>query len=101
MTFPSLRLARPWLVLGLALWAFGVARAAEVTPLSDGWRFVRADVPGAEAATFDDSGWATVSTPHTYNAADSGIGGARARGEPEGAYYRGPAWYRLSLDHQP
>lgn len=101
MTILSFRFPRPALVLGLALWAFGVAQAAEVTPLKDGWRFVRADAPGAEASVFDDSGWTTVSTPHTYNAADSGIGGAKARGEPEGAYYRGPAWYRLSLDHQP
>jgi hypothetical protein len=60
-----------------------------------------ADAPGAQAAAFDDKAWTTVSTPHTYNIADSGIGGAKARGEPEGVYYRGPAWYRLSLDHKP
>ena len=101
MKSPSFRLLRPCLALGLAVLAFGAAQAAEVTPLRDGWRFVRTDAPGAEAAAFDDSSWVSVSTPHTYNVADSGIGGAKARGEPEGVYYRGPAWYRLSLDHTP
>ncbi len=97
MTILSLRNG---LLAGIALCAFG-AQAAEVTPLRDGWRFVRADASGAEAVAFDDKAWSTVSTPHTYNIADSGVGGTKARGEPEGVYYRGPAWYRLSLDHAP
>jgi beta-galactosidase len=92
---------RAGLLAGLAVLAFSAAQAAEVKPLSDGWRFARSDVAGAEAVAFDDKGWTTVSTPHTYNIADSGIGGAKARGEPEGVYYRGPAWYRLALDHAP
>lgn len=92
---------RAGLLAGLAVLAFSAAQAAEVKPLSDGWRFVRSDAPGAEAVAFDDKGWTPVSTPHTYNIADSGIGGAKARGEPEGVYYRGPAWYRLAVDHAP
>src|SRR5947209_3131300 len=40
------------------------------------WRFIRAaqpdeDIPGFEAPTFDDSKWAMVSTPHTFNDTDS------------------------------
>jgi beta-galactosidase len=35
------------------------------------WKFIKQDVPGAEAPGFDDSGWVTVSTPHTYNDVDS------------------------------
>lgn len=90
------------LALTVSLWAMASgALAAEVTPLSDGWRFVRQDVEGAQAPRYDDAGWEAVSTPHTYNIADSGIGGAKARGEPEGVYYRGPAWYRLTLDQAP
>jgi len=100
MSTLSFQLSRIGLALGLAVWALG-AQAAEVTQLRDGWRFVRADAPGAQAPAFDDTRWTSVSTPHTYNVADSGIGGAKARGEPEGVYYRGPAWYRLSLDHAP
>lgn len=100
MSTLSFQLSRIGLALGLAVWALG-AQAAEVTQLRDGWRFVRADASGAQAPAFDDTRWTSVSTPHTYNVADSGIGGAKARGEPEGVYYRGPAWYRLSLDHAP
>jgi len=91
------------LVLGLMIVVSltPAARAAEETPLATGWRFIKQDVSGAEASGFDDSAWTEVRVPHTYNAGDSGIGGARARGEPEGEYYRGPAWYRLDLQADP
>lgn len=74
---------------------------AQEVQLAQGWRFVKEDVTGAQAPGFDDARWARVAVPHTYNAEDSGIGGAKARGEPEGVYYRGPAWYRRKLDHKP
>lgn len=77
------------------------AIAQETVPLANGWRFAKDDARGAERAGFDDARWSQVSVPHTYNAEDSGIGGTKARGEPEGVYYRGPAWYRLKLDHRP
>jgi beta-galactosidase len=35
------------------------------------WKFVRDDVLGAEAPSFDDSAWTTVGTPHTFNDVDS------------------------------
>ncbi|MFF9780438.1 glycoside hydrolase family 2 TIM barrel-domain containing protein [Streptomyces sp. NPDC013978] len=54
--------------------------------LNDGWRFIRADVTGAQASGFDDSGWTSVTTPHTWNAADGADGG--------GNYHRGVGWYR-------
>lgn len=99
----SPRALRNRLIIGGAIWAMaaGAALSAEETALVEGWRFVREDVQGAQAPRFDDGAWSSVVVPHTYNAADSGIGGAKARGEPEGVYYRGPAWYRLSLDHAP
>ncbi|MGF7148000.1 beta-galactosidase [Sphingomonas zeicaulis] len=78
----------------------GLAVARDI-PLATGWRFVKQDAPGAERPDFNDQGWTRVTVPHTYNAEDSGIGGSKARGEPEGAYYRGPAWYRLTIDHKP
>ena len=59
-----------------------------VIPVTDGWKFVRADVNGAEAVAFDDSKWSQVTLPHTWNDKDI-IGG--------GNYYRGPAWYRIKL----
>ncbi|MFE0458316.1 glycoside hydrolase family 2 TIM barrel-domain containing protein [Kitasatospora sp. NPDC058965] len=54
--------------------------------LNPGWRFVKSDVSGAQATGFDDSGWQTVSTPHTWNAVDGADGGNN--------YYRGVGWYR-------
>lgn len=59
-----------------------------VTAISDGWRFNKADTNGAEAAGFDDSSWTVVSLPHTWNDKDTLSGGD---------YYRGPGWYRLKL----
>ncbi len=57
-------------------------------PVNDGWKFVRADVNGAEAVAFDDSKWSQVTVPHTWNDQDTLKGGN---------YYRGPGWYRIKL----
>jgi beta-galactosidase len=78
-------LALLWLLLGTP----AQAGTRSTTPLDGPWRFQRADVAGAEAPDFDDTGWSTVSLPHTYNGVD---------GEAGGAYYRGPAWYRRLLE---
>jgi beta-galactosidase len=80
---------------GLPLAGAGGTGANEPAPvrttslLSEGWRFLRADAAGAEAAAFDDATWASVTVPHTYNASDGQDGG--------GDYYRGVAWYRRTL----
>lgn len=57
--------------------------------LNAGWRFVKGDVSGAQAPGFDDSAWAAVNTPHTWNATDGSDGGNN--------YYRGVGWYRRHL----
>ena len=57
-------------------------------PVTDGWRFIRADVNGAEAISFDDSKWSEITLPHTWNDQDTLKGGN---------YYRGPGWYRIKL----
>jgi beta-galactosidase len=80
------------IAFALMLWLPAMCVQAVVrtsTPLDDGWRFQRAEVAGAQAAAFDDSAWAAVALPHTYNTPD---------GEAGGPYYRGPAWYRRTLD---
>ncbi|MEG3181133.1 glycoside hydrolase family 2 protein [Sphingomonas sp. LT1P40] len=89
------------LILAWLTALIAVPVVAQELPLAEGWRFVKDDAKGAERPGFDDARWARVAVPHTYNAEDSGIGGAKARGEPEGVYYRGPAWYRLKIDHKP
>ena len=54
---------------------------------------MRADVPGAEAAGFDDSAWSTISTPHTFNDVDSFRQIISHSGGDRGTY-KGLAWYR-------
>ncbi len=74
-------------VLASVFWAVP-AGAGDVVRLDSGWRFVKGDPAGAQAATFDASGWETVSVPHSWNVADW-------QGP---TYYRGPGWYRRQLD---
>jgi beta-galactosidase len=57
--------------------------------LNSDWRFIRQDVPGAEAVSFDDSSWQPIQLPHTWNNLDGQDGGNN--------YYRGPGWYRRKL----
>ncbi|HMO25797.1 MAG TPA: hypothetical protein PKB10_05965, partial [Tepidisphaeraceae bacterium] len=52
------------------------------------WKFVRADVVGAEASTFDDARWQRVGLPHTFD-----LPYFRT---PE--FYVGVGWYRRTLD---
>ncbi len=57
------------------------------------WKFMRADVTHAERVDFDDSAWTTVSTPHTYNDADSYNNLISHSGGDRHAW-TGIAWYR-------
>ncbi len=67
----------------------GFAQPRIVQTLNDEWKFIRQRVVGAEAASFDDSKWQTISLPHTWNARDGQDGGNN--------YYRGVGWYRKQL----
>lgn len=51
-----------------------------------GWRYFKGDAAVAQAVGFDDSRWATVSTPHTVELMPAEGSGCRN--------YQGPAWYR-------
>src|ERR1019366_4018738 len=57
------------------------------------WRFIREDVPGAEALAFDDSQWTTISTPHSFNDVDSFRKIISHSGGDLGTY-KGLSWYR-------
>jgi beta-galactosidase len=58
--------------------------------LNSEWRFLRADLAGAEAAALDDSAWTKLDVPHTWNAIDGQDG-------PATPYYRGVGWYRRHI----
>jgi beta-galactosidase len=57
------------------------------------WKFVREDVPGAEAPGFDDSAGTTISTPHTFNDVDSFRQIISHSGGDRGTF-KGLVWYR-------
>ena len=57
------------------------------------WKFIKQDAPGRQKPDFDDSKWATVSTPHTYNDVDSYTDIISHSGGDRHAY-AGIAWYR-------
>jgi beta-galactosidase len=57
------------------------------------WRFLREDAAGAEATAFDDSKWATVSLPHSFNDVDS-FRTIISHGGGDRGTYKGLAWYR-------
>src|SRR4051812_34023226 len=58
-----------------------------------GWKFFKGDTTNAEQVVFDDSKWAEVSAPHTYNDVDSYTDIISHSGGDRHAY-AGVAWYR-------
>ncbi|MEY4386534.1 MAG: hypothetical protein RLY20_1817 [Verrucomicrobiota bacterium] len=70
--------------------------ARTVTSFDTDWRFLKADAPGAEQSTFDDSNWRTLDVPHDWSiegpfAQTNKTGGA-------GAFLpSGVGWYRKAF----
>jgi beta-galactosidase len=91
------------MVLGRAYPALaaGQASAAFVPPRSPrsifnfnyDWKFIREDVPGAEAPDLDEAKWATISTPHSFNDVDS-FRSIISHGGGDRGTYKGLSWYR-------
>jgi beta-galactosidase len=59
-----------------------------------GWKFVFGDIPGADQPNFDDSGWAAVSLPHTWNETDSYRAYISHGGGDQSEKMMGIGWYR-------
>ncbi|MEU4241329.1 sugar-binding domain-containing protein [Actinoplanes sp. NPDC026619] len=72
--------------------AAATASSRQVYDLNLDWKFIRQDVAGAHAVDFDDSGWVTVSVPHTYNDVDSFDNWITSSGESAVAMQI--TWYR-------
>jgi len=96
------------LVLALVLGAAFAARqpvwadTAPYTPpaspratynFNPGWKFVFGDTPGADQPAFDDSAWASVSLPHTWNETDS-YRSFISHGAGDRSEKMGIGWYR-------
>ncbi|HXI56554.1 MAG TPA: glycoside hydrolase family 2 TIM barrel-domain containing protein, partial [Polyangia bacterium] len=67
----------------------GPSTSRRTIALAQGWRFIKMDVGGAATTAFDDSAWAPVTVPHTWNSSDGQDGG--------NDYYRGIGWYRTHV----
>ena len=71
-TIVSIILTAAWLQMSASAASYTPPASPRVTySFNPGWKFIRQDVPGAEQVVFDDSKWADVSAPHTYNDVDS------------------------------
>jgi beta-galactosidase len=86
-----------WVGQGLAAETSGPAAARQKLNFNADWRFLRADVPGAEKPDFDASGWTTVSCPHTWNDTDSFCNFSVGGHTGESNLWLGAAWYRKTF----
>ncbi|MGH7995137.1 MAG: glycoside hydrolase family 2 TIM barrel-domain containing protein [Opitutaceae bacterium] len=69
-------------------------------PLDNGWKFTRGDPPGAQAPSFDTSGWKEVNVPHDWS-----IAGPFSPNNPTGGaggfLPAGIGWYRRTFTLPP
>jgi beta-galactosidase len=83
---------KSWILAALSLFSGILLAAANSSPnnFSDDWRFIRADEPQAQAATFNDAHWERVTLPHS----------ARVEALVAGKlnhHWQGICWYRKSF----
>ena len=59
-----------------------------------GWKFAFGDAAGADQPAFDDSAWANVGLPHTWNETDTSRAFISHSGGDQGEKMFGAGWYR-------
>jgi beta-galactosidase len=86
-----------WLaLLGVLLWSAGSSAAdspRSVSLFDTGWRFLRADVKGAEQPGCDDSHWRTLDVPHDWSVEEP-FAKTNKTGGAGGWAAHGVGWYR-------
>lgn len=70
------------------------SRPRTILNFNAGWGFYRGDLPGAEKTDFDDSGFASVTLPHTIRLEKKHCGDAKN-------VYQGTGWYRRHFTVDP
>ena len=96
------RMLRPLALLLVALPVRAAEPAAFQPPASPratynfnpGWKFAFGDAAGADQPAFDDSAWASVSLPHTWNETDTYRAFISHSGGDQGEKMFGVGWYR-------
>jgi len=73
------------------------ASTRQVQLFTSGWRFLQSDALGAQAPSFDDSSWQTVTLPHDWAIAGP-IDEKNPTGPAGGFFPAGIGWYRKTFD---
>ena len=85
-------------LLCLALPAPRVSAADRLTlNFNSDWKFTKSDPTNAASPAFDDAGWTTVSTPHTFNDVDTFDHLALPGMRGEQNQWSGRTWYRKTF----
>lgn len=88
-------LVRSLFLLGLA--TAGLRAERLTLNFNPDWRFLQADPAGAAAPGFDDSAWAVVATPHTFNDTDTFDNWSLPGHKGEQDQWSGRTWYRKTF----
>ena len=83
--------------LALLLGATNASAQRTILNFNPDWRFIKADPAGAEALGFDDTAWAVVSTPHTFNDIDTFDNWSTPGHRGEQIQWSGRTWYRKTF----
>lgn len=79
------------------LWPADAEDSRVITNFDKQWRFIQADVHGAESPSYNDRRWRILNLPHDWS-----IEGINSESEPsagEGGYFpTGIGWYRKTFD---
>lgn len=90
-----LRAGVAWLVASAVTCAIADDRLT--LNLNPDWKFIKADLAGAEQPGFDDHEWTAVSAPHTYNDVDTFANYSMPGHRGEQNQWSGRTWYRKSF----
>lgn len=88
---------KPLLAVALCCLAPALSGAAEKLNFNIDWKFIKQDISGAHAQSFDDTEWKSVSCPHTYNDVDTFDNFSPEGHAGEMDLWGGKTWYRKSF----
>jgi len=98
MRYPSVHRLSLCLVVTFGLLLSALSAAERITlNFNPDWRFLKADPAGASAVAYDDSAWAMVSAPHTYNDTDTFDNWSTPGHRGEQIQWSGRTWYRKTF----
>lgn len=85
------------LILACCAASLSAQPSREILPFDRDWRFVQRDVPGAQAARFNDASWRKLDLPHDWSIEGENLE-INPGGGSIGYFPTGTGWYRKSFD---